>query len=350
MQDKQNARRAFARTMAAAGAALLAGGAHAAPVHRGYRRAPRLREGDTVALVTPSGHIDDERLQRAIANVAGLGLRAKIGAHVRELRGNFAGPAAHRIDDLNAALRDPDVKAVWPVHGGSGAIALLPHVDYAALRRQPKIVIGYSDVTALLLAVHRQAGLVTFHAPNAGSLWTPYTQAHLRAVLMQPQAQYTMTPSAEMAARAAQDPLYQLRTVHEGVAQGRLIGGNLSLASALAGTPFAAQLAGRLVFLEDIGEAPYRVDRMLNQLHLGAGLHRASGVMLGVFEKCGPPDADPSLSLAETVDDHLLPLTRPAVYGYSFGHIRDQCVLPLGTMARLDTAARTLTLLEPAVG
>jgi len=144
-------------------------------------------------------------------------------------------------------------------------------------------------------------------------------------------------------------PQFAARTIHGGVAEGRLIGGNLSMVAALAGTPFAADFRDRLLFLEDVGEPPYRIDRMLTQLDQSVGFARAAGILLGIFQKSAPPDRDPSVTLDEVLDDHFARLRVPAVYGWSFGHVPHQMTLPVGVRARIDTASETLTLLEPAV-
>jgi muramoyltetrapeptide carboxypeptidase len=190
---------------------------------------------------------------------------------------------------------------------------------------------------------------VTFHGPVASSSFTDYATNHLRALLMEGQSNIVISMAEENHERGLTTPAFAARTLVPGRAQGRLVGGNLSLVSALSGTPYAARFAGKLLFLEDIGEAPYRIDRMMTQLHLTQNYNSAAALMLGVFLKCEATDGEPSLTLAETVDDLLSTLKVPAVQGYSFGHIAQQFTLPMGIMARLDTQQQTLTLLEAAV-
>ncbi len=309
----------------------------------------RLREGDMIGLITPAGHVNEEKIAKSIRNIESLGLRVKQGKYIREGRGNYAGTAWQRLEDLHAMFADPEVKGIWTAAGGSGAISLLPYIDYKLIRKNPKVFVGYSDITALHLAIGRQAGLVTFHGPVGISSFSEYAVRHLRAVLMDPQPTYQITMSAENAAQAATKEQFALRTLQHGVREGRLIGGNLSLVAALAGTPYGADYDKAILFLEDISEAPYRIDRMMTQLDLCHGFNHAAALMLGVFHKCEATDGEPSLTLAETIGDHVARLQIPAVYGYSFGHIADQFTLPMGLKARLDTQAQTLTLLEPAV-
>lgn len=310
---------------------------------------PRLEKGDLVGLIAPGGHTSEHAIAKAVANIESLGLRVKQGAYLGAVHGNYGGTVAQRLEDLHAMFADPQVNAIWAIRGGSGCISLLPHIDYALIRANPKVLIGYSDITGLHLAINRHAGLTTFHGPVASSTFSPYAVAQLRAVLMEPQARYTIQMAQENADKALTDPHYAARTVHGGVCTGRLTGGNLSLVSALVGTPYAADFRDAILFLEEVNEAPYRIDRMLMQLELSQGLRHAAGVMLGIFEECEGKDDDITLTLNETVDQHLQPLTRPAVAGWSFGHIRHQFTIPMGVMATLDTAQQTLTLLEPAV-
>ena len=310
---------------------------------------PRLRRGDVVGLIAPGGYTSDASIEKAVQHIEALGFRVKPGTYLRDVWGNYGGTVAARIADLHAMFRDPEVKAIWAIRGGSGCISLLRHLDYRLIRTHPKILLGYSDITALHLAIHRHAGLVTFHGPVASSTPSDYATEHLLAVLTEPRDAYTIPMSAENDRRALDEPWYATRTVHEGVAEGPLIGGNLSLVSALAGTPYAADFTGSLLFLEEVNEEPYRIDRWMTQLDLAVGFDKAAGVMIGICENCGPQGDGPSLTLDETFDVHLQPLRVPAVTGYSFGHIRNQFTMPVGIRGRLDTEARTVTLLEAGV-
>lgn len=346
-------RRAFAGL--AAGAVLLPSSAQGAspgasrPKPRTLLKPPRLHGGDVIGLVAPGGRINDEAITYAVARIEALGFRAKLSKNLRAAHGGYAGSVQQRVDDLHAMFTDREVKAIWCVRGGSGCISLLAHIDYALIRANPKILLGYSDISALQLAILKQARLVTFHGPVALSGPSDYAVEHMLAVLMHPQDSYTIPMALENSRRALLEPHFSLRTVTSGQATGPLIGGNLSLVSALMGTPYAADFRKAILFLEEVNEAPYRIDRWLTQLDLAVGLRHAAAVMIGICDKCGPEDEEPSLTLDDTLDLHLKPLVIPAVSGYSFGHIRHQFTLPLGVMARLDTARQTVTLLEPAV-
>ena len=310
---------------------------------------PRLRQGDTVALIAPGGYTTEKSIAKARSNIERLGLRVREGAFLREVNGNYAGTVHQRLLDLHAAFADPEIRMIWPIRGGSGCISLLAHIDYALIRANPKILLGYSDITALHLALHKHAGLVSFHGPVASSTMTDYSIEHMLAVLQDPEPEYTIPMALDNSRRAREAPHFGMRTVHGGVATGPLMGGNLSMVAALAGTPYAADFKDSILFLEEVNEAPYRIDRWMTQLDLSVGLAKAAGVMIGICEGCGPEHEDISLTLDQTLDIHLQPLKVPAVTGYSIGHIRNQFTIPMGLRARLDTERQTVTLLEPAV-
>jgi muramoyltetrapeptide carboxypeptidase len=339
-----------------AAALVLPATAAAAPPRRPPRamkrpliKPPRLREGELVGLIAPGGHTSDASIEKAVKRIEALGFRVKLGANLREVHGNYAGSVQQRIADLHAMFADPEVKAIWCIRGGSGCISLLSSIDYALVRANPKILLGYSDITALHLAILRHAGLVTFHGPVASSGQSDYSTQHMLAVLMDPAPTYTIPMAMENARRAITEPHYAIRTVHAGTATGPLIGGNLSMVSALAGTPYAADFRNGILFIEDVNEAPYRIDRWMTQLDLSVGFANAAGVMIGICDNCEGHDEDISLTLDQTLDIHLQPLKKPAVTGYSFGHIRNQFTIPMGIRATLDTERQTVTLLEPAV-
>ena len=360
MVHSPSSRRRFGGALAAAAltgalpaAAAVGERRHRAPATMPLIKPPRLREGDLIGLIAPAGHTSDEAIAKAVATIEALGFKVALASHLRAVHGNYAGSVAQRLADLHAMFLDPAIKALWCIRGGSGAISLLSGIDYRMIRAHPKILLGYSDITVLHLALLRHAGLVTFHGPVASSMLSPYSSEHMLAVLMDPAPRYTIPMAMENARRALDEPQhaghYALRTVQAGVASGRLIGGNLSMVAALAGTPYGADFRDSLLYLEEVNEAPYRIDRWLTQLDLAVGLRHAAGVIIGICDNCGPGHEDISLSLDETLDLHLQGLTVPAVSGYSIGHIRHQCTLPVGVRATLDTTRQTITLLEPAV-
>lgn len=307
----------------------------------------RLTAGDTVAVIAPSSGVAPEAFEKALQNLADLGLKTKIGKSARNRKGFLSGTDKERLDDLHQAFADTTVKAVWCARGGYGASRFLPNLDFKLIRNNPKILIGYSDITALHLAIYQNTGLVTFHGPVASSTFSDYTKKHVANALMNPTAPYKIEPAPDNVAKESN--LFKTETITSGKCRGRLTGGNLSLLAALAGTAFALrETKGKILFVEDVGEQPYRIDRMLTQLRQTADLRQLAGIALGVFEDCNPKDPN-SQSLIEVLKDRLGDLGIPVIYGLSFGHIRDQFTLPMGIEAELDTETQTITFLENGV-
>src|SRR3954470_15672393 len=202
------------------------------------RKPQRLKQGDVVGLVSPSGVLDDALAQRAVVNLEAMGFRVKPSPHLRAARGGYAGTVAERVGDLHAMFADREVRAIWAARGGSGCSALLPHVDFALVRRNPKAVVGFSDLTSLHLALLRRADLVAFHGPVATSANSAFSRDQALAVLTEPAATRVLPLAEDSATRAAGEPQFRPRTYRDGVASGRLAGGNLSVLCAALGTPY----------------------------------------------------------------------------------------------------------------
>ena len=306
-------------------------------------RPPRLAPGDTVALVCPASPPETRRLLlQGRRRLEQLGLRVLVGSHALSERGYLAGSDRERLHDLEAGFRDPRVKAIFCARGGYGASRLLASFDVALARRHPKALVGFSDITILHLALQK-AGVVSFWGPMpCTSLgWSQFSVRSLGRVLT----------SGHAAGRVPFSRDHRAKTLRPGVGRGRLTGGTLSLLTASLGTPYEVETRGRIVFLEDVGEEPYRVDRMLTQL-VGAGkLADAAGVALGIFtgtEVRNSPGGS-SLTMRQVFADHLVPLRVPILANVAVGHVPDQVTLPYGIEAVLNARARTLELVEPAV-
>ena len=307
----------------------------------------RLVKGDTVSVISPSSSVAPESFERALQNLADLGFKTKVGKHARAVNGFLAGTDQERLEDLHRAFDDAEVKAVWCVRGGYGATRFLTQLDFKLIEKNPKIFIGYSDITALHTAIHQNTGLVTFHGPVAASVYSDYAKKHVVNMLMNPSAPYKVELSPDN--QAKESNLYKSEVITKGKASGKLIGGNLSLLSAMAGTPFALRnIKNKILFMEDVGEQPYRIDRMLTQLRQSIDLRQLAGIALGIFEDCNPKDSN-SQSLTGVLKDRLGDLGIPVIYGLSFGHIRDQFTLPVGIEAELDTENAAITFLETGV-
>lgn len=342
-------RRRFLETAGLAALALPAGArAPATPAPPVPLRPARLEPGDTIGLIAPANafHLRaDVELARGL--VEALGLKPKLGPNFTRRHGYLAGRDEERAADVNALFADPEVKGLLAGQGGWGCARLLPHLDFELIRRHPKVLMGYSDLTALLLAVHARTGLVTFHGPNALSDWTTFSLDWARRVLFEGQAPTfanVLVDDKRLVPRR-----WRTQVVTPGRATGRLLGGNLTVLSHLVGTPYLPDFAGCLLFLEDVREDLYRVDRMLTQLGQAGILKQARGVVFGTCKDCEPGPGYGALTLEELLDDHVEPLGVPAYAGAQIGHIDDQFTVPLGVRAELDAAAGTLRLLEPAV-
>lgn len=308
----------------------------------------RLAPGDTIAVVAPASGLKPAQFDQAVQKLESLGFKVKVGKFARGNWGLFSGTDAERVQDLHWAFSDPEIRGIWCVRGGNGAPRILPEVDFELIRKNPKILVGYSDITALHTAIHQHCGMVMFHGPVGSSGFSDYTKNHVLDVLTNPTAPYKIEVSE--AHRANPSELFKTVVVTPGKARGRLIGGNLSILVALAGTPWALErLKGKILFIEEIEEEPLRVDRMLTQLRQSVDLRSLAGVALGVFEKCVPKETKPSPPVIEVIKDRLGDLGIPVIYGLSFGHIRDQFTLPIGIEAELDTASATMTFLEAGV-
>ncbi len=275
-----------------------------------------------------------------------LGLHVKWAKNLNRAYGYLAGRDPQRLKDLHAMFRDPQVQAIWCIRGGYGTSRLLPFLDYELIRRNPKVLVGFSDITALLNAIRQRTGLVCFHGPVGSSEFSDYTLGQIRKILFQPAASQFIFPSTKEPGDGTTRHAFPIRP---GKAEGELVGGNLSLMAALCGTPFQPDVEGKIVFLEEVGEKPYRIDRMLTQLRQSLPLERTAGIMLGKFAGCAPEKGDMSLSLEETLYDRLRDLKIPVGYGFPFGHIRDQCTLPVGGRASIDAKRMTVEILEQVV-
>ena len=288
----------------------------------GYRS---LEPGSRVALVAPSGLLRDQaHVERAAANARSLGWQPVPGEHVSSVHAYFAGTDAERAGDLNAALRDDSVDAIWCVRGGYGAMRLLPDIDYAALRANPRPVIGFSDITAIHAAIHRECGIVSFHGPTARGKLSPFSRTRLERALIGHEEPCGAAPAG--------------RVLRPGSARGRLAGGNLALVVSLIGTPWSVDFEGAILVLEDIDEAVYRVDRMMRQLLLSGALGRCAGIVAGDFKLPSGETETENRRIDDVLAEAADAAGIPCFSGAPFGHIDDQWTIPLGATAIMETA------------
>ena len=309
---------------------------------------PRLKAGDTVGLINPAGatfHKDDVDIARE--TFAALGLKMKAGEHLLDRYGYLAGTDANRAADVNSMYADPEVNAIITLRGGWGCNRILDLLDYKLIAKHPKIIMGYSDITSLLLALNAKTSLVTFHGPVGISTWNEYSTDFVKRLLFEGQS-FTMENPKDVGDNLTQTK-HRILGISGGTATGKLLGGNLSVLTAMVGSDYLPDFKGNILFLEEVGEDIYRVDRMLTQLKLAGILGEISGFVFGKCSNCDSGETYGSLTLEEILDDHIKPLGIPAWYGSMIGHIGDKFTIPLGVKAEINADKGTITLLEPSV-
>ncbi len=312
-------------------------------------RAKALKLGSRIGLVAPAGPLlERDDLARGRELCQALGYQPVLFPSAGRKYGYLAGSDDERVADLNAALADPSLDAVWCLRGGYGMTRILPRVDLAAAARHPKVVLGYSDITALLVPLHAATGLVTFHGPIARAALGPFSRWHLDRVTtsVSPAGRLgRLAPPSDVLVSSAN----RIVTLRGGRAEGPLVGGNLSLLQCLVGTSWFPDLAGAILFIEDVGEDLYRVDRMLAHLRTVGALAKVAGVIVGRFTEMDRGGDDGALGFDEVLATYLEPLGVPVAFGFPIGHIEEQWTMPIGVRARLDADAGEVELLEGAV-
>jgi muramoyltetrapeptide carboxypeptidase len=314
---------------------------------------PALQQGDTISVIAPAGPVDRERIDRAFSRIRQLGYEIKTYGDIYRRTGYLAGDDDTRANELMAAFDDPETSAVWCARGGFGVTRIVDLIDFDVIRQNPKVFVGFSDITILHLAINQLTGLITFHGPNlqdgfgkpeemptatATNLW--------RAISPQLSSQQ---PSSEVGAYSLDlttvDPL-ELRTINPGTATGPITGGNLAVLCGLMGTSYEIETTNRILFLEDVSERVYRIDRYLSQLMLSGKLQSAAGLLLGTFSYDDDEAADTQATVNELLDDYCRRLEIPVLAGFPSGHAKYNLTLPIGAYAELNATNQTLRLLE----
>ena len=309
----------------------------------------KLKSGDKLAIVAPGSYISESELQDSIKNLNELGFDTTYSEKILLQSGYFAGSDEDRTKDLMEKFADKSVKGIVCARGGYGCARILPMLDYDIIRANPKVLIGYSDITALLFGLYQKAGLISFHGPVGTSTFNDYSVNNFKNVLMNPEWTAVFPNSTS----DTDENIYGVTTIVNGKGKGRLVGGNLSLVVSIIGTEYDVDYSGKIVFIEEIGEEPYRIDRMLTQMIQTGKFDKAAGIMMGIFRKCEVKKnsdlTSKSFTLMEVLKDRFSKLKIPVVYGMSFGHVTDKFTIPFGALAELDANNQTFTLLERAV-
>lgn len=289
----------------------------------------KLKKGDTIGVIAPASPPDESKLKKALSFLEELEVNIKLGESINQRFGYLAGDDESRLKDLQSMFQDPSIKAIVCACGGYGTGRIACKLDYSLLKKHPKIFWGYSDITFLHTAIHQQTGLITFHGPMLSSDIGkddvhPVTKESFKQLFQTDQLRYGETNSP-------------LTVLAEGSAEGRLIGGNLSLLTSTLGTKYEIDTKNKLLFFEDIDEEPYRVDRMLNQLHMAGKLEESAGILVCDFNGCEPKKRQESLALKDVISDYVRRANKPAIMGFKIGHSTPNFAIPVGARAKMET-------------
>ncbi|HLP28382.1 MAG TPA: LD-carboxypeptidase [Candidatus Didemnitutus sp.] len=299
-----------------------------------------LHPGSTIGIVCPASAATVADVKDFVDLCTAWGVKVKMGRNISRRNGYLSAPDKERAAEFMDFIDDPTVDAVVCARGGYGVMRILPMLDFSAIRDAGKIIMGFSDITALLIAVQQLSGVVTFHGPVASSTFNPFTVSSLKTVVV----------SSDPTPLSFTDK--RLTTIRSGLAHGRLTGGNLAMIVSTLGTKYEIDTTDAILFLEEINEEPYRVDRMLTQLWLAGKLQSCKGIALGNFRDCeakGTSITGPSFTLEQVFEQRIASIGIPVIYGLPVGHVKDKLTMPLGVRAELDATNKHLRLLEPAV-
>ncbi|HLP13561.1 MAG TPA: LD-carboxypeptidase [Flavobacteriales bacterium] len=301
----------------------------------------RLKRGDTVAISSPAGAIwDDKLVPEFTAILEGLGLKVILGKTLSQKYGFLAGDDALRAKELNDFFADKTIKAIFTAKGGWGCARLLDKIDFEIIKANPKIIMGFSDITCLLNAIYAKTGLITFHGPVGNSSWGDFSMKYVKQVLFEGKRSLLSTTGY------AQDTPV---TLTGGKAKGVLVGGNMSVLTAMLGSNYLPSWKGKILFLEETAEEPYRLDRMITHLKIAGVLDQLAGFVWGKCVKCEAEEPEKAFTFMQILDQQIKPLNIPAFYGAMIGHIENKYTLPIGVEVEMDADKGTIQLLEPAV-
>ncbi|MBM4175255.1 MAG: LD-carboxypeptidase [Ignavibacteria bacterium] len=305
----------------------------------------KLNKGEVIGLITPASTPDLlTKIQDSIKYLEGLGYRVKLGKNVGKQYGYLGGLDEERLSDIHDMFSDKNVKAIISIRGGYGTIRLLDKINFNLIRRNPKIFVGYSDITALQLAIYVKTGLITFSGPMAAVDFAneidPFTEDNF----------WRMVTSNKKIGKVKNPNEEKISTLTKGIANGRLIGGNLSLIGSLLGTPYLPKFDKSILFLEDVDEKPYRVDRYFSQMKLAKIFDKMSGMILCNFTDCEETDpSKKSLSINDVVYEYFSSVKKPIIYNVIYGHVKSKNTIPLGVRARINATKGEFEILEGCV-
>jgi muramoyltetrapeptide carboxypeptidase len=304
-------------------------------------KAKRLKAGDTIAITSPAGAVwEDAQIEKFVGILNGFGFNIVLGNTLKQKLGYFSGTDSDRAKELNRFFEDKNIKGIFCMKGGWGCARILEQLDYKIIAQNPKILIGFSDITTLLNAIYAKTGLITFHGPVGNSGWNDFTSDVFKSIIMNAeQSVFPTGPNAED----------KIITFNKGTATGILAGGNLTVISSLIGSGYLPDWKGKILFLEETKEEPYRIDRMLTQLKLAGVFKQLNGVAIGKFVKCEAEEPLKAFTFMQVLEQHFKILTIPVFYGLMTGHIENKLTLPVGAEVIMNADSGTLELNESAV-
>ncbi len=312
-------------------------------------RPKRLKKGDTIGLVAPGYAITEEILEEAKTTLKSMGFVPYHTNRILWRHGYFSNTDIERARDFNELILNPEIDGILCARGGYGCTRIMDLIDYKAIKQHPKAVIGFSDITALLNGIHQETGLITFHGPVGSTINNAFSTDQFQRILMHPSKNLMLKNADITTIPQNENPEYERYTITAGSAKGVLVGGSLTLINALIGTPHEIDFTDTIVCIEDVEEAPYRIDRMLTQLIAGTTFSKAAGIVFGVCAGCNSSTNPNSFTLKEVILDRISPLKIPAIYGMSFGHIDQNFTFPIGIKAHLDANQMSLQLVQNPV-
>jgi muramoyltetrapeptide carboxypeptidase len=305
----------------------------------------KLKKGEVIGIISPASSPDDmTRIEAGVKYLENLGYRVEVGKNVGKVHGYLAGSNEERLEDIHYMFGKKDVKAIFCTRGGYGSPRLLDKINYKLIQNNPKIFVGYSDITALQMAFLKKTGLLSFAGPMIAVDFhdevSPFTEEMFWKLL-------TSNKKYGRVELPNEEKIFHLV---KGSAKGRIVGGNLSLFSSLIGTDYLPDLKEKILLIEEIGEVPYRIDRMLNQLRLAKILKKPAGVILGAFTDCNEIDPNKrTLTLGEVITEYFKYLGIPIIYNFKHGHLKDNITIPLGINIKLNASREFVEITESAV-
>lgn len=296
---------------------------------------PRLKPGQTIAMIAPAGAIFSSRhIAKFRGILQGMGFKVHEGASLREKHGYLAGTDDFRAKEFNDLIANPDIHGIIAMRGGWGCARILDKIDYSKIQENPKVIMGFSDLTSLLIAITAKTGLMTYHGPVGYSSWGDYSKRYVERLLIDAEANVILENPAEKVPE----------TLFGGKATGELVGGNLTVLAGIIGSQYLPNWTGKILFLEETREEVYRIDRMITQLKLAGVLDQINGIVFGVCNHCDPENEAESLTMKQMLTEHLQPLGIPVLTNAAFGHVNLKYTLPIGAAATLDADAGTITM------